>query len=259
MNWNITSTGTVLAAPQQLENGLSMAVVATKLTQNMSGELVKSHLLFNITYNGRRVEELAPRLVKGTRVAFEGVFVGNQYGGPTIYETKDGKPYTNFQVVAGDLRITGQPLKKAKDDDEIFEDMTTVVLIGNLGKDAEMRFTPTGDMITSTSLAVNRTFQDANGAYQKATTWWRINIWRDRAEKANDLWKKGSKLVVKLTLRADEQTGAPPIWMRNDGQPSASYEGTVNTWSFASSKSQGDGGAPLPPEEKSVEEEELPF
>jgi len=258
MNWNITSTATVLGDPSPNGEGFSILAKAVKLTPNMSGEIVKSQLIFDIAYAGNRAADLAPKMVKNTRIAFEGSFYGNQYGGPIIRDNEDGTPYTMFFIHASDIRIIGHAPKKPVEG-QVDEDITTVLLVGNLGREPEMRFTPDGTAVTQSSIAVNRVYGPRDSRTTE-TVWFRINIWREGAEIANNLWHKGTKLLVKLLLRADE-TGAPQIYMRNtDGLPAAQYEGTVVGWEFAASKKDG-GSAPLPSEERSIEsdDEGIPF
>jgi single-strand DNA-binding protein len=259
MNWQITSTATVLGEPKLTEGDITFAAVATKLVQNAAGEVLQSNLLFFVTYAGKRVAELAPRIVKGSRLAFEGFFLGNAYGGPIIWESKDGSPYTGFSVEATDVRVIAPPAKKGKEE-VVSEDITSVLLVGNFGRDAELRMTPAGDFVCQSSLATNRAYKDENGEFQKSTVWFRLTIWRDAAERASKWWTKGKKIIAKVGLYADPKTGAPSLWQAQDGSTRANYEATVYTWEFAAPK--GDSSStPLPEEERSLEAEdsEIPF
>ena len=53
----------------------------------------------------------------------------------------------------------------------------TIILIGNLGKDPEMRFTPSGQPVTTLSVATNRRYNGQNGQPVKETTWFRVTVW----------------------------------------------------------------------------------
>lgn len=53
----------------------------------------------------------------------------------------------------------------------------TLILIGNLGKEPEMRFTPSGQPVTTLSVATNRRYSGANGQPVKETAWFRVTIW----------------------------------------------------------------------------------
>ena len=78
-----------------------------------------------------------------------------------------------------------------------------VTLIGNLGKDPEIRRLENGAMVARLTLATNESYKDANGEWQKQTEWHTVVAWRLLAEKAEKTMKKGSLVYVegKLTHR----------------------------------------------------------
>ena len=85
-----------------------------------------------------------------------------------------------------------------------------VVLIGNLGADPEVRFTPSGVQVVSLTLATSESWNDKNGERQERTEWHRLVLWRKLAEIADQFLKKGSKIYVegKLQTRSwDDQKG----------------------------------------------------
>ena len=85
-----------------------------------------------------------------------------------------------------------------------------VVLIGNLGADPEVRFTPSGVQVVSFTLATSESWNDKNGERQERTEWHRLVLWRILAEIADQFLKKGSKIYVegKLQTRSwDDQKG----------------------------------------------------
>lgn len=85
-----------------------------------------------------------------------------------------------------------------------------VVLIGNLGADPEVRFTPSGVQVVSATLATSEGWNDKNGERQERTEWHRLVLWRKLAEIADQYLKKGSKIYVegKLQTRSwDDQKG----------------------------------------------------
>ncbi len=85
-----------------------------------------------------------------------------------------------------------------------------VVLIGNLGSDPEMRFTPSGVQVASVSLATSESWNDKNGERHERTEWHRLVLWRKLAEIAGQYLKKGSKIYAegKLQTRTwDDQKG----------------------------------------------------
>ena len=71
-----------------------------------------------------------------------------------------------------------------------------VILIGNLGKDPEMKFTPTGKETCKFSLATNAKWTDANGEKKEAVTWHNIEAWDRLAEICNEYLHKGSQVYI---------------------------------------------------------------
>jgi single-strand DNA-binding protein len=116
-----------------------------------------------------------------------------------------------------------------------------LTLIGNLGKDPEMRYTPTGQAVTNLSLATNRTWNDASGQRVKETTWFRISVWGKMAESCNQYLRKGSKVLIEGRLNTDPATGGPRIWTRQDGTAGATFEVTAEAVKFLSSRGEDDG------------------
>ncbi len=74
--------------------------------------------------------------------------------------------------------------------------MNKIILIGNLGKDPEMSYTPNGLAVTKFSIAVTRNEKSANGERQKETDWYNITAFRQLAETCNTYLKKGNKVYV---------------------------------------------------------------
>lgn len=131
-----------------------------------------------------------------------------------------------------------------------------IILVGNLGKDPEMRYTPSGDAICNFSLATNRHYKRNDGEDVSETTWWRVSVWGKQGEACNTYLKKGSKALVEGRMVVDIQTGGPKIWNRQDGTPAASFEITAETVRFLSSKSESSSGHPAPVVN---EDEDIPF
>ena len=85
-----------------------------------------------------------------------------------------------------------------------------VILIGNLGSDPELRFTPSGVQVANFSLATSESWTDKAGERQERTEWHRIVLWRRLAEVAGQYLKKGSKIYIegKLQTRSwEDQNG----------------------------------------------------
>ena len=135
----------------------------------------------------------------------------------------------------------------------------TLIIVGNVGKDPEMRYTPSGQAVTSFSVATNRQYTTGNGEQVKETVWFRVTTWGKQAEVCNQYVKKGMKVLVEGRLTPDKGTGGPRVWTKNDGTPAASFEVTAGTVRFLSSRGetsdmsmQSGGGyesAEIPPED----------
>jgi single-strand DNA-binding protein len=123
----------------------------------------------------------------------------------------------------------------------------TTIIVGNLGRDPEMRYTPSGQAVTSFSVAVSEQYTNAGGEKVKRTTWFRVSAWGKSAEICNQYLKKGSKVLVEGRLTADPATGSPKLYDKQDGTKGANFDLTASTVRFLSSQSdsnhaQNEGG-----------------
>ena len=119
----------------------------------------------------------------------------------------------------------------------------TIIIVGNVGRDPEMRYTPAGQAVTSFSVASNRRYTSSNGEQVNETIWFRISAWGKQAEICNQYLKKGSKVLVEGRLTPDKNTGGPRIWQKQDGSSGASFEVTAGTIRFLSSRGESDSSA----------------
>jgi single-strand DNA-binding protein len=106
-----------------------------------------------------------------------------------------------------------------------------VILVGNLGRDPEMRYTPSGQAVTNLSVATNRTYTDNAGNQVKQTVWFRVSVWGKQAESAHQYLRKGRQVLIEGRLNPDDN-GNPRIWNAQDGTPRASFEVTAQTVQF---------------------------
>lgn len=104
-----------------------------------------------------------------------------------------------------------------------------VILVGKVGRDAEMRYTPSGQAVTSFSVAVNEFFTKDN-QQQKKTTWFRVSCWGKLAENCNQYVKKGMEVLVEGRLTPDDQ-GNPRVFESN-GNHKSSFEVNASTVQF---------------------------
>jgi single-strand DNA-binding protein len=144
------------------------------------------------------------------------------------------------------------PIQSKKGEITMFHEIT---IIGHLGREPEMRYTPAGQAVTNFSLASNRRYTNGSGEQVEETTWFRVAAWGRLAETCNQYLSKGRLVFVKGRLNADPVTGAPHIWTRQDGSPGTSFEVTASTVRFLSTKADDDAIAAAEPADK----EYIPF
>ncbi len=141
----------------------------------------------------------------------------------------------------------------------------TIMIVGNLGKDPEMRYTPSGTPVTTMNVATNHAYKDQNGQQVKETTWFRVSVFGKSAEACAQYLSKGRMVLVEGRLRPDPQTGGPRLYDRQDGSKGASFEVLATTVRFVSTGQRGEGGpAPAAEDipgapEASVGDEDIPF
>ena len=81
-----------------------------------------------------------------------------------------------------------------------------IIIVGNLGRDPELRYTPQGTAVCSFSMATNEKRKDKAGELQDVTTWFRITLWNKQAENASKYLTKGSAVYIEGRLRIEEWT-----------------------------------------------------
>ena len=120
-----------------------------------------------------------------------------------------------------------------------------LIIVGNVGKDPEMRYTPNGQPVTSFSVATSRQWTGTGGEKVKETTWFRVTAWGKLAETCNQFVTKGMRVLVDGRLMVDPKTGGPRTWQDRDGGVRASFEVQANQVRFLSSKDGQEGGHPM--------------
>ncbi len=136
----------------------------------------------------------------------------------------------------------------------------TIIVVGNVGRDPEMRYTPNGQAVTSFSVATSRSYTNNAGAQVKETIWFRVSAWGKQAETCNTYLKKGSKVLVEGRLTADPASGGPRVFTRQDGTTGSSFEISAATVRFLSSRGEGEGsGVGEEGADTVASDEEIPF
>jgi len=133
----------------------------------------------------------------------------------------------------------------------------TLVIVGNVGREPEMRFTPNGKQVTSFSVATNRTWKNGDGEQVKETCWFRISAWGKTAEVCSEYLHKGSKVLIEGRLQPGPD-GGPRTYERQDGTTAASYEVTAETVRFLNTRGDGTGESADQPAPATTEDE-IPF
>lgn len=114
--------------------------------------------------------------------------------------------------------------------------LNKVILIGNLTRDVELRYTQGGSAIANLGLATNRRWKDKNsGENKEEVTFVDITVFGRSAETANQYLKKGSKVLIEGRLKFDQ-------WTDQSGQKKSKLSVTAETLQFLDSKEQSGGG-----------------
>ena len=144
-------------------------------------------------------------------------------------------------------------------------DLNRVFLVGNLTRDPELRFTPSGLAVCNLGLAVNRVYNDKQGQKQKETCFLRIVVWGKMGESCGSYLKKGRPVLVEGRLQSK-------TWESKDGQKQNSIEIVADRVQFLGSREdrpQGGGDRPRggmgeddpgpPPPDVEGMEDDIPF
>lgn len=142
-----------------------------------------------------------------------------------------------------------------------------IIIVGNLGGDPDLRFTPQGDPVCTFSVACNRKWTGKDGQAAEETTWYRVTVWGKMGEACNQYLAKGRQVLVEGQLTPDKATGGPRVWTDNSGNARASYEMRAGIVQFLGGNTEASGGnrqpsgssAPAAPAQDNIAEDEIPF
>ncbi len=178
----------------------SFSVSTSRRWTTNSGEAREAIEWFHIVAWGTLAEAASRLVEKGRRIYSEGHLQTRNW------EDSDGQRQVRTEVVASRLIPMDDREAIANRDLELESEETPlclnrVMVIGNLGRDPEMRYTPEGQAVTSFSLAATRTWATANGGRRDATEWFNIVSWGSLAEICNQFLTKGRRVYVEGELR----------------------------------------------------------
>ena len=114
--------------------------------------------------------------------------------------------------------------------------LNRMMVIGNLGNDPEMRYTPSGNSVTSFSVATNRTYTTSDGERRDETEWFNVSAWNRLAEQCNQFLAKGRRVYVEGRLKSRSYEG-------RDGQTRFVNEITAGHVLFLDQIGESDQGA----------------
>jgi single-strand DNA-binding protein len=140
-----------------------------------------------------------------------------------------------------------------------------VILIGRLGKDPELKYTPSGAPVVNFSLATDESFKDRSGEQQNRTEWHRIVAWGKLAEICGEYLTKGKQVYIEGSIRSRQ-------WEDQSGNKRTAYEIVARQMTMLGSRAESerattertpsDRPAAAPPEappEPEITDEDIPF
>ena len=149
-----------------------------------------------------------------------------------------------------------------------------IIIVGNLGRDPELRYTPQGTAVCNFSVATNERRRDKAGEQQDITTWFRVNAWGRQAENVSKYLAKGRRVYVEGRLHVEE-------WTDRDGKQRYTLEVNASDVQFldsaadvegipvrqpeqaagppAAARAAGGGGGAARSSEPEIEDDEIPF
>jgi len=145
-----------------------------------------------------------------------------------------------------------------------------VILVGNLGRDAELRYTPGGAAVATLNMATTEVWNDKSGQRQEKTEWHRVVLWGKTAESLNEYLTKGKQIYVEGRLQTrqwDDKDGNKRYTteIRGDrvvllgGGGGGGRGGGGGSRGSGASESGGDFGAPSPESSAPLTDDDIPF
>ena len=133
-----------------------------------------------------------------------------------------------------------------------------VILVGNLGRDPELRYTPQGTPVCSFTMATNERRKDKTGEMQDQVTWFKVTLWGRQAETASQYLTKGRPVYIEGRLRVEE-------WTDRDGKPRHTLEVNATDMQFIGGARSEEppaekaAAAPAATEQADFPEDDVPF
>jgi single-strand DNA-binding protein len=286
---NVFLAGTLTQAPELRYTAGGLAILEMNLggndfvvgDDNQARELAWYH---RVTVFGSAAENLANQVQAGTPIFIEGALNYRNW------ESPEGQKRSSIDIKAQRVEVLSFGTRKGdmtvidtKGQHRLKNALNEVIVIGNLTRDAELRYTPSGSAVTRFSIAVNERYRDKTGADQEKTHYVDVNVWRELAEGCGDL-KKGDAVFVIGRLVNDSWTdqegnkryttrvegsrvefltrGARPASTDDAGGSNATTRGPAggsSTRTSTASANRAPASQKLDIDEQFPPEEELPF
>jgi single-strand DNA-binding protein len=222
----------------------SFSLAANRTWVTAEGEYHNETEWFNVVAWGNLAEICNQYLNKGSKVYVEGRLQTRSW------EDQNGQKHYRTEVVATEMIILDER-ERAGDEGFKFDGGPTtdnptsclnkVMIIGNLGRGPEMRYTTGGRPVTSFSLAASRTWVTAEGERRDETEWFSVVTWGNLAEVCNRYLSKGEKIFIEGRLQTRS-------WEDHNGQKHFRTEVTatemilLNHWGRNNGRSESQGG-----------------
>ena len=132
--------------------------------------------------------------------------------------------------------------------------LNKVMIIGNLGRDPEMRYTPSGRPVTTFSVAVSRSWKSPNGEHRSETEWFKVVAWGRLAEICKEFLRKGQQVYIEGRLKTRQ-------WEDKEGHQRSSVELIANEMTMLGNRREKSPEEESPLEEMppEIDEDEFPF
>ncbi len=208
---SIFLVGTLVQPPELKYTAGGLAILELNLAGNDhvigdDGQLRELAWYHRATVFGSQAEQFGDQLEPGTPLFVEGRLKYRSW------ETPDGQRRSALDITAQRIEVLSfgsrgenATVADARDQQRLRDAFNEVLIIGNLTRDAELRYTPSGHAVTRFSVAVNERYTDRRGQDQESTHYVDVNVWRELAEASAEL-RKGDPVFVVGRLVNDSWT-----------------------------------------------------
>jgi single-strand DNA-binding protein len=212
-----TFIGSLSTDPEMRYTADGNAMTTFTLAVNQSfvgddGERRESRSSFRVVAWNNLAETIGQQLQKGARVYVDGRIATR------TWDSQDGQRHYQTEIIANQVVTLEQgPSEPLLPDEELLDvpaGVNSVLIIGNLGRDPEMRYTASGAAVTNFSVAVSRTIP-SRGERREETEWFRVVTWNRTAETVGQYLQKGQKVCVKgrLATRSWDDAQGQKHWI----------------------------------------------